>query len=418
MSSSDAIAVALDKPQRHGGTIHSQEPLTVESPSQQWAYAISMSLLPALKTAMLPFPIKVSTKVAVQSGELQCLLTANDFTTLLGELSPVTGAGTHLIELFIERETAAPQLVFRNAGRGDQPCVFTVEAISISPDQGDSLKWSVGLSDVMAGAPARIDIKRLHHAVINRHRLLADDVEVFDRLRRKWKTVPAGLSDRRATTDLLTLPDKQLREIWVQTHQQTTTGDDGFSVRGWYQLLYRDILRGRKVLEIGSGFGIDGIEFARHGAQMTFVDIVQENLEVMKRLCSIFGIDHASFVFLHGLSSLDSLAHDYDIVWCQGSQINVPFEFAKRECAAILPHLKPGGRWIELAYPRERWVREGSPPFRIWGNMTDGEGTPWMEWYDLEKVLNRLAPVRFRPALAFNFHDNDFNWFDLVRAEA
>ena len=58
--------------------------------------------------------------------------------------------------------------------------------------------------------------------------------------------------------------------------------------------------------------------------------------------------------------------------WCQGSHIRLPFEFAKRECAAILRHLKQGGRWIELAYSRQRWVRDG-PCLKIWGNTTDGE---------------------------------------------
>jgi hypothetical protein len=26
-----------------------------------------------------------------------------------------------------------------------------------------------------------------------------------------------------------------------------------------------------------------------------------------------------------------------------------------------------------------------------------------------------LAPARFAPLLAFNFHNDDFNWFDLER---
>jgi hypothetical protein len=131
----------------------------------------------------------------------------------------------------------------------------------------------------------------------------------------------------------------------------------------------------------------------------------------------VFGVTNAQFVYLHSLRSLDPLPSDYDVVWSQGSQINVPFEFAKHECGIIARHLKAGGRWIELAYPRERWVRDGSPPYRLWGNLTDGEGTPWMEWYDLERLLNRLAPAKWMPLLSFNFHHDDFNWFDLVKVE-
>ena len=199
-------------------------------------------------------------------------------------------------------------------------------------------------------------------------------------------------------------------------HREATVGE-GFPVRGWYHMLYRDILRDKTVLEIGSGMGIDGIELARHGARMTFVDIVESNLELLERLCRIFGIGDARFVYLERLSSLDALPADFDVVWCQGSLINAPFEFATRECAAILPHLKKSGRWIELAYPRERWERDGRPRFSLWGTMTDGEGTPWMEWYDLGRLSARLAPAKFVPLLTLNFHNDDFNWFDLLRID-
>ena len=414
MESSQRIAVRLDAPERHTGTIHSLEPLTVESAPEQWAYAISVSLRDALATGPPRMPFTVSTKVTVHSGQLQSLLTAQDLKTPLGPLPPVVSAGSHTLDMLFERDGKAPRLVFRNAGSERQPCVFTVESISISPDEGDSLKWSIGLSDIARGTPPRIAIDDLHRAVVNRDQPLADDVAVLDRLRRKWSTVPAGPADHRSAKDLLALYDEDLGKFWTETHRQTTSGD-GFAVRGWYQELYKEALRGRKVLEIGSGIGIDGIEFARHGASVTFVDIIEDNLSVIKRLCSIFSIGEAQFVYLQGFSSLDSLAHDYDVVWCGRSQINTPFDFARRECAAILPHLKTGGRWIERAYPRERWVRDGSPPFRVWGTITDGEDTPWVEWCDLEKLIARLAPARFAPVLAFNFHHDDFNWFDLLK---
>jgi SAM-dependent methyltransferase len=417
MGAPQDVAVRLDAPVLHVGTIRSTAPLTVESAPEQWAYAISVPLESERTREWLRPGFKVRAKVTIHSGALQCLLTAKDFVTMLGVMATPVPTGAHVVEILFEREGAAPQFIFRNAGADRQPCVFSVEMLSIAPDAGDSLKWSLGLGDVMAGTPPRISVEDLHRAVVNRERLLADDGEVFDRLRRKWSTVPAGLSDRRSSSDLLNLSDRELSDFWIETHRHTTTGE-GFGVRGWYQTLYRDALRGRKVLEIGSGMGIDGIDLARHGATMTFVDIVEHNLELMKRLCAIFGIANARFVYLQNLSSLGVLPDDYDVVWCQGSQINVPFDFAKRECAVILRHLKPGGRWIELAYPRERWVRDGSPPFRMWGTMTDGEGTPWMEWYDLDKLLDRLAPVRFDPVLAFNFHDDDFNWFDLRRTDA
>jgi len=78
-------------------------------------------------------------------------------------------------------------------------------------------------------------------------------------------------------------------------------------------------------------------------------------------------------------------------------------------------HLENGGRWLELCYPRERWIREGSLPFTDWGKKTDGERTPWVEWYDTPKLLHALQPHSFDVVTSLNFHDNDFNWFDLIK---
>src|SRR5580692_10854792 len=74
------------------------------------------------------------------------------------------------------------------------------------------------------------------------------------------------------------------------------------------------------------------------------------------------GLDIAT-LHIDGLGAFDRLPHDFDAVWCIGSIHHMPFEAAREESHAIIQHLKPEGRWIELAYPRERWVREGSPPF-------------------------------------------------------
>jgi len=94
--------------------------------------------------------------------------------------------------------------------------------------------------------------------------------------------------------------------------------------------------------------------------------------------------------------------------------INSPFEVTREEVQAIVQHLKEGGHWIELGYPETRWEQEGRMPFEEWGVKTDG-GAPWIEWKDLPKVKALLEPIEFETVLYFDFHDGDFNWFDLVR---
>jgi 2-polyprenyl-3-methyl-5-hydroxy-6-metoxy-1,4-benzoquinol methylase len=235
----------------------------------------------------------------------------------------------------------------------------------------------------------------------------------FETLRKRWVNVPAASLDWVETTGLLTLSDQQLLDRWEIARKHITTGPE-FSHRGWYHALYADAMRGKKVMDVGSGFGVDSITFGSHGARVTFVDVVESNLKVLERLCNIMGLRDVRFVFLENVESLKPLDTDYDVIMAMGSLHNAPVEVMKPEYRELVRHLKVGGRWLQLAYPKARWIREGSPPFDVWGGITDGPGTPWEEWYDLPKLLNALEPAKFEVVLYHEFRNSDFNWFDLL----
>lgn len=237
--------------------------------------------------------------------------------------------------------------------------------------------------------------------------------EFLAKSRDKWRELPAGSEtlDRVFSSELLTLDIKTLIERWERMNAVAKASDD----RGWFHRLYADTFAGKRVVEVGSGFGIDGIHFLSQGAAWTFSDLVADNLSTVRRVVDHFGLSaRASYLHVQDQRSFASLGDMYDAVWAIGSLHHAPFDIARVESLDLLQHLKSGGRWVELTYPYERWLREGSLPFSEFGKRTDGDRTPWAEWYDLPKVKSRLFPARTSTILDFTFGGGNFGWVDLV----
>lgn len=233
----------------------------------------------------------------------------------------------------------------------------------------------------------------------------------LSRFREKWREAPGGsdTDERVFSTDLLGLPDEALLAAWEAMAARRYDGE-----LGWVGWLYRDTFRDGRVLELGSGLGFDGLRFAAWGAHWTFADIVPDNLALIERIATLKGLrPRTSFHLIPDDLSFRDVPGSLDAIWVFGSIHHVPFEMARREALNALPLLRAGGRWLELVYPRERWLREGALPFDEWGKLTDGERTPWAEWHDLEKVRRRLAPARLQAVLDFPFCSSNYRWLDL-----
>jgi SAM-dependent methyltransferase len=235
--------------------------------------------------------------------------------------------------------------------------------------------------------------------------------------REKWREVPAGgdILGRSYSTDLLKLSDQELLSQWQRMNEAGSVPDH----RGWYQVLYREAFAGRRIVEVGSGLGFDGIYFMKNGARWLFADIVKDNLEAVRRLVGLHGLSaQAEYLWIEDPMSLARLEGRFDVVWANGSLHHAPFEIAREESLLLLRRLKAGGRWIELFYPYDRWVRQGRLPFSEWGKVTDGERTPWAEWYDVERIKSRLFPAITTTILDFGFGGGQYGWADLRVDEA
>jgi precorrin-6B methylase 2 len=239
----------------------------------------------------------------------------------------------------------------------------------------------------------------------------------FAVLAEKWHEVPVTHQDRSSTRAMLELGDEELLAVWSR-RAAATGGPKGLGVGDWEYYVYRELFKGSNVIEVGPGLGVLGVSFLEYCAHMTFIDVVESNLKLIERICRLKNLDNVKFLHLTSIEDLARLEGEYDAVFAHGSLHHAPAEVIKDEFTALASRLKVGGRFIMLAYPKLRWEREGCPAFSEWGKSTDGEATPWAEWYDLPKLLEQLAPHRFHVLMTFdNIANSDMNWFDLVKTD-
>lgn len=116
-----------------------------------------------------------------------------------------------------------------------------------------------------------------------------------------------------------------------------------------------DRWRGKRVLEIGCGIGTDTINFARHGAKVTAVDLSEKSLEIARRRAEVFGLtDQIQFVLADSERLSEALpVGEYDLVYSFGVLHHTPDP--DRALAESRRYLKPGGALKLMVYHRTSW---------------------------------------------------------------
>lgn len=113
--------------------------------------------------------------------------------------------------------------------------------------------------------------------------------------------------------------------------------------------------RGKKVLEIGCGIGTDTINFARHGAEVTAVDLSHKSLEVAGQRARVFGLQDRIRFFQANAEQLPETlpAETYDLVYSFGVIHHTPHP--DRVMEHIRKYVKPGGTLKVMVYHRWSW---------------------------------------------------------------
>src|SRR4051812_5789829 len=90
----------------------------------------------------------------------------------------------------------------------------------------------------------------------------SDQTDWIKELTAKWHEIPTSALGRGSSREAARLSDSELLAWWNKLQAEML----GSLAYRWVVEVYRDFVRGKKILEVGPGSGIIGITFAEAGA--------------------------------------------------------------------------------------------------------------------------------------------------------
>jgi ubiquinone/menaquinone biosynthesis C-methylase UbiE len=151
--------------------------------------------------------------------------------------------------------------------------------------------------------------------------------------------------------------------------------------------------RGKKILEIGCGIGIDLVRFAKGGAHVTGVDLAPQSVQLAKKNFELHGLK-ADLRVMNG-EALEFGGNSFDVVYAHGVlQYTANAEKMAREMHRVL---KSGGEAIAMVYNRLSWLNALSKIMKV---ELEHEDAPVLKKYSIgefKKMLSPFSTIRIVP---------------------
>jgi ubiquinone/menaquinone biosynthesis C-methylase UbiE len=127
---------------------------------------------------------------------------------------------------------------------------------------------------------------------------------------------------------------------------------------------------GKRVLEVGCGIGTDTINFARHGALVTAVDLTEKSLDVARQRAAVFGLeDRIRFYQANAEELARSVpVEPYDLVYSFGVIHHTPHP--ERTLDEMRRFMHAGSELRIMVYHRYAWKV-------LWMLLRSGKGRFW-----------------------------------------
>ena len=196
---------------------------------------------------------------------------------------------------------------------------------------------------------------------------------------------------------------------------------------------------GKKVLEIGCGIGMDGIEFAKAGAYYTGVDLSDQSISLCKKHFELFS--QTGNIINTDAENLPFDDNTFDLVYSWGVLHHIPD--MQKSINEVYRVLKPGGKIIIMIYNKyslvglQLYLVYGLLKFKLFKNFntlyfnhhesvgtkafTDNETRKMFKEFVNIKISNIVTPYdvritrnRFLPAFVQRLVPSRFGFFKII----
>ena len=151
--------------------------------------------------------------------------------------------------------------------------------------------------------------------------------------------------------------------------------------------------KGKHILEIGCGVGIDLVRFAQGGAEVIGVDLSKTAIELAKKNFEHHRLE-GDLCIMNG-EALEFSDNFFDVVYAHGVLQYTADD--NRMVSESYRVLKPGGEFIAMVYNRRGWLNVMSKFFNV---ELEHEDAPVLKKYtvgEYRKMLSNFSKVRIIP---------------------
>jgi ubiquinone/menaquinone biosynthesis C-methylase UbiE len=202
------------------------------------------------------------------------------------------------------------------------------------------------------------------------------------------------LNQQNLTLQITKYWDERIHDLAITTYPVGTQGffqqlDDYRYDKLNYlpRLVNFEAYRGKRLLEVGCGAGIDLVRFGRAGAILTAVDLSRTAIELAEKNLALNGL-HGNLCLMDG-EAMKFADNSFDVVYAHG--VLQYTANASQMIGEIHRVLKPGGEAIVMVYNRVSWLNLMR---RLTKVPLEHEDAPVLNKYSIGELKQLLAPFQ------------------------